>query len=832
MKNKIQLGIVALLTSIVVNACEEPQRMEGANAKTYSARYTNCINSIKNIGMYNTPSFFFDENKGVCVCNDVPCTGNAVCNESNACENREECTKDTCIDKTYKSCVKENPSEDKGFFSDEIKCEYGCDTAEPKCRECNDGDSRCINKDKKGYMQICKNGFWTNEEQCIDGLDCKDNKTCKECETSKCENGYIKKCVAGKLMDEEQCSFKAECAINGIECQECGGDVSRCVTTSSYQICADGKWSEIDCPLDASSCIPDNNNLKSSCSGKCGIERTVCLTKNNKSYTVECKDGYWINEQECPNNGICDEAGTKCIDCINNMRKCIEGKIVKCVNNEWQEEEMGTENEEICPNGCRLINEDPGFECRKCIPNTCKNGDMCNEDGSDTTECKSKQCDNNDKCFEQNLNNDSCEKENMCNEDGLICSSEKNGKLKWTKCNVEGEMCIDGKCTSTPSESNDCSNNDENKIVIKWLVEIQECGVCIGKKYGTVTDLKTSESCNLNFTPSGTFQASRSVSFTSTETITTGCYDNYFFVKPAEPTSSGTYTIEYCEKGCKKGICGKNAPTTEKECDGENNFKCNNNILMCKSKSGEDLTVGKDTQIAQWLKPENNGCLKSETNSFYYCANNNSGNLQETCKCSQLNDYYCFGNKGYKCASNGLIEDNTCNSYCESKESVIGVVDINKCFSSCSPGHYLCVSGNPQICDSSSQWSSSFGTDSVRLISFSIDAGKIEFTEHCSLSSDHYAANLDGSILETSTGFSQFISAEYTDVIWGPIKVQLKSTSDYNNGCGFFYNVDVPEYSSHAIRYVITNNGSDSFIEFHHCPGDPGNCDSGFQECE
>ena len=308
MRRSFLLVLSVVVIGAAVSGCQsDAQKMDKGLAKTYQERYQHCLVSIERFKKY--AGFDFVEEKGVCQCNGVECSGEQICNQ-------------------YAQC--------KGI--DSVNNE-----------ECDDGAKICISP-KIG--QICKDKRWSAPITCegndvCDPLVPGDSICASECSDTVCfhddDGHYYEKCIDGTYENVKTVCQNASCTLgenNTSNCGECKNGEARCQDEISAIICENGRWpnkNDID--------ISKINNCVLCENDKC-YKKPICMTVLETGIVNVVSIATDGGRNEVPCNGICENG--VCVEpCEDGTYKCInDGQIRKCSGNNWND--AGN-----CPGGCK-----------------------------------------------------------------------------------------------------------------------------------------------------------------------------------------------------------------------------------------------------------------------------------------------------------------------------------------------------------------------------------------------------------------------------------------------------------------------------------------------
>ena len=552
---------------------------------------------------------------GICKC-DVDCSEGVICVKG-VCANKGECKGDGYVCK-----ISDNQSIIYQCVNESLKEIRTCDVKEckqkvdDKCAVCESGSHMCKKSDTtdENVHYMCIYGEWVESNTCINDASCNKKGRCGVCKdgTKKCDAGEIKECKDGGWIARETCisgvclnnSICSNCAIGFVECQPgVNGENAKLVR------CTDGKF------------VPFDECASSECDSEgTGCKDVVTCTQSYKKCEVdgivECITGQAKTIQACGEKLRCKDDQT-CENCSAEYSECLDGKYIRCINDELVEDKENSNrcetecsgNEKKCMNNrswaeCTGENWSESFPCADnqiCEDGTCRecNGDEC------PPECKDGKC--------EEPPGENCTSGVVSCEGNFVINCDENGK--WVKkecplgqhCRVDELKCVDN-CTDggcpegerCDAETNECVKNsgdecDKDKIV-------KRCENDGDNKVGTIftscngtqetrEECVDGNSCNAGLTDCGVCQNG----------------DKKCEEQAVKECTDGNWITKECGEGkkCEDGICKK---SDESACH-QGNFRCdNNNLQQCLN--GNWIT--KDKCIEK-ICDIYNGCMEDGT---------------------------------------------------------------------------------------------------------------------------------------------------------------------------------------------------------------------------
>lgn len=398
---------------------------------------------------------------------------------------------DDCEKKCSKNCKTNFCDKESGYC--ECKLNFNEST---NCEECNfnytgdNCDKNCnINCDlkygknckKSGECDFCKDSFY--------GSSCEKNcsENCIKCEKEKGNCTLCKETYYIKKKECEKCSSKCK---NNI-CDNKNGTCIEC----KYNLY--GNYCEFNCPLHCQKNETEEENICNKINGNCnkgcedyfeGLNCSFCIDgyyKYNETCINcpencdkevqlpcnketgncnKCKNGYYNDkcDLECDNkckDKICIKDNGKCVDCIENYYKDINGNCTECPTNCFSKCNLEEGCSECSFNYGKWCNLTCPSNCleNKCEKNSgfclnCKNnfyGKICNES---CFGCKDNCIKDNGECINHNCNFNYFGSGN-CNKK---CSSKCIGG-----CDLFNGFC--NKCSDKNYFGNDCQFNCDFK---------------------------------------------------------------------------------------------------------------------------------------------------------------------------------------------------------------------------------------------------------------------------------------------------------------------------------------------------------------------------------
>ncbi|XP_071940997.1 uncharacterized protein [Antedon mediterranea] len=443
------------------------------------------------------------EGSYTCTCKSGYTQNETICSDINECDLTHDCHKNANCSNTPGgfTCTCKEGYEGDGKICNKISI---CKTKEcPAYSTCYEDSGDCI----------CNDGFYYQDEGCIDYDECSGNSTlCGYVAT--CHNvpgSFECICNAGYMKDDDQC----------IDIDECYLDISNCSQKCENQVpgyfcsCSDG----FELQPDNTCNVPEKNET---CDKECGSEG-LCYFLNdteacycNKGFMIDPSNETCIDIDECePNdhaNHTCDmtctnEEGGYACSCYpgyrldtTNRRTCSD--IDECLD--------GTNN---CSSNSVCTNTAGGFNCT-CLAGFTGDGYGC----LDINECDNSQCDNvnNSVCVNTNgsyececnagfiqsgnecADMDECNSVDICG-DYSVCENIPgnytcNCEPGYGKIDAEGKNCTDiDECDELPCHSNASCENTAGSFVC----------ICNEGFYGNGSYCKNYDECSRSPGPCG-----------------------------------------------------------------------------------------------------------------------------------------------------------------------------------------------------------------------------------------------------------------------------------------------------------------------------------------
>jgi hypothetical protein len=670
-----------------------------------------------------------------------PCKqGCKVCTDANSCL---ECVKGNAL--YQNNCVVTCPPGTRKENDKCVPCLSDCLTCDSsQCLVCITGmlleNGKCVKK--------CSNGFYTiNNINClpcdVGCVSCLTEKTCNICR----ENLFLKE---GKCVDncgDGYVGVSGKCEKCGVNCKECNPkNPSECLVCLPNKFLLNG-----ECLDDVPNRYYSSNNKVYPCLSGCDVCTSIdtcekCtpplfLTINKKSCVNTCPDGFKGLDGKCvpcedkncqncasqPNicevcntpyliyNGICvstcpngyyrDEAGKKCLKCVESCSKCAEqGKCTECAKG------FVLQNYS-CQNVCKPGSINVNSVCQDCQTPNCE---ICQNNISTCAKCLSGKTlltitdrtltlvanltakvsvngtvipSNISVGINSTLCIDACpngfyENNGVCTSCGDNCDKCSNS-LKCTLCTA-GFVLQDGKCQKT------CD---------KYFVENNgECVRCVDLKCVNCDPLTRKECrvCDENYV-------------LKNNECKTECGSGYFkfeISKGNNVCKPCSFKCDVCsnENSCDK--CSDGSFLKNKECVTDcgkgSVFKDNNKCIDCTSQSciscdpnnpDKCLTCSSDS----YLKGDQ--CVKTCGDKFYAspkgvcipCVDSNCLTCDPNDKCKVCNNgMKVLNGECRNSCPNGMVADrnNTCINCNDKNCQTCDVNDIKRC-SKCASGFLL-----------------------------------------------------------------------------------------------------------------------------------------------
>ena len=665
---------------------------------------------------------YYTENEGEKIiyhlCNDsIP-----LCDE---CSSKDKCNKCqdgfSFIGNNYTKCHKEEEIEKDKYYSDDNGITYySCDTQIQNCQKCLN-KSYCI-KCEDNYFFIGedrKKCYKKNENEInMDEYYSEDNGTSySRCDVviencNKCLNGsYCIKCnneyyIIGD--EKDKCHNKNEIDINKyfiddtnetslILCNLTLANCDECVNKTFCKKCQDGYIFIGD---DHSKCVKKSeiepNEYYSEDDGKtfypCDNEIENCKKCLNKSYCIECEEGYFF---------------------INNdNKKCYKKEEGELDINEYYTEDNGTSFIK-----CDMVIEN----CKKCL-----NKSYC-------IQCKGKYyfiSEEKDKCIEENEVNkqyyldDNKTSFVLCNSTLLNCEECLN-KTYCSKCknnyffiNDDHSKCINN---SEIEQDNTYYKDENSSTYYPCDNEIENCDKCLNKtfcikckeNYFFIGEDRTT--CHNEKDEQKYISVDNGTSFYACDTYIKNCEkclnqsfcleckspffllgNNHIKCFDTKPENESKYYTD--DEGITYFLCNATIEHCE-ECNGKNNcIKCEDNYFMV---NNDKTKCVKKDKI-----DEDNYYFDEKENIYHSC--NDTMSKCEQCSgknnCTKCSDEYYFeGDDRTKCVKDLDIkkyytEDNGTSYYpCDYwVEHCQECTAKNEC-TKCTNGYFL-IGNNKSYC--------------------------------------------------------------------------------------------------------------------------------------
>ncbi|MBO4351545.1 MAG: hypothetical protein J6A01_11460 [Proteobacteria bacterium] len=356
-----------------------------------------------------------------------------------------------------------------------IECfgSWVCDKDNLTCRECVDGDTKCIdgntNSNLKAQVKTCVAGKWTNEVDCDIDTCSEDKKTCApkpECK-SICDGNILITCSKDNGVIKQEC---VECDdSDGLPKCKCPDNYDQCDGDRKIKYCKDGVKLEEECKCENGRCV--NETSDTSCNME-GRSKCVNLSVSEISSWRDDKTGkeYQIVQQQCSNNEWttirgcdygCTPDGTICenkeepadIKCADSERP--EGATgCECIDGEWKNCTITSE-----PTECVDSERPEGATGCECIDGEWKN---CTITSEPKGQCKDKtyQCNTDHvlKCVSDNGKDETIDvTQDMVKADGCLT---KDGDARYF-CQNEGQknVSIEDACRCDSKNDVYCFNH-------------------------------------------------------------------------------------------------------------------------------------------------------------------------------------------------------------------------------------------------------------------------------------------------------------------------------------------------------------------------------------
>lgn len=457
---------------------------------------------------------------------------------------------------------------------------------------------------------------------------------------------------------------------------ECSGDERGCITERKPWICKDGKKIEQENCSEQGKC--DNGECKS-IQGCASEDAPVCEGNSVK----QCVDGEW-KIIDCANN-ICSKG--KCVECEDGDSKCSGNDFNVCINQKWKklyECNGDCVGDKIDDNTWMACQCSPELECsenqnKPCVvfetdisndmrylvsdDKICENGKIC-EDGM----CVEKQsCNEESEVF-------------FCQEDGRLYKKCIDNKWEYENCDQnqvcsrEGcVMCKDDTCTELEKECHEESNCPDGYECNMRSCTLKETSVCKEEKRCNVENLNGIDRCidgiwNLmtdNCADNQKCVDGNCVDKDVCDLNTSKCLNN----KERQYCDAGGVKTEDCSKNtkvCFNGMCVE-CENGKTRCNPKNKHLfevCVDNNWVKKEDCGDKLCVNEINDEKQIIKVCD--CELGQTMCVY--PDQESKKYRKCVGYRMIDDFnYDYTNIGGledECLDNGRCVDGQCREYC------------------------------------------------------------------------------------------------------------------------------------------------------------------------
>lgn len=363
-------------------------------------------------------------------------TGECVCREGWSLPICENCTEGYYLDN--EKCVQCPDCGDNGHCTSSGEC------------QCDDGWTTV--QDKSGYCNDCKEEYYLDGDQCLACPACTDHGDCSHKGRCECETGW-----GGALCDEcapeyygPACADCPDCGLRGV-CNDLLDGNGECECETNWvgdfcDECAPGNYGPecIPCPT-----CSEHGTCHDGISGNGTCE---CDTNWSGNLCDMCEPGHFgkqcIDCAECQ-QGLCRDSVCQCTPGWIGLRcgQCVTSNELTLVGESASASPCGEHG--ICRDGgCECEKGWFGHTCEECVP-----GPDCQSCKDDPCICKHGKCTDNTCECDTGWSGSDC---NTCSDDNdslecpwLDCGDNgRNVAPNECKCNPgwEGKVC--GLCTS------------------------------------------------------------------------------------------------------------------------------------------------------------------------------------------------------------------------------------------------------------------------------------------------------------------------------------------------------------------------------------------------
>ena len=419
----------------------------------------------------------------------LACAGGVCTGAAKVCDDKNECTKDSCDDATG-NCAAEKSSDgavcdDKSACTQKDVCTAGvcagakltCDDTNPCTDDACDATKGCTTTANKATCHdgnACTTGDVCKDSACAAGTvvtACDDKNPCT---TDTCDK--VKGCVhansTAACNDADACT-DADACVNGA----CGGQPKVC---NDANLCTDDSCDKVK------GCILTNNTAPCSDSSVCTPEDKCAAGKCVGGAPIKCDDGNPCTTDTCDPKLGCQFKAVADKTVCNDGNGCTTGDA--CTAGKCSGAGKSCDDSNPCTTD--------GCAADKCAnaPNTnpCNDGDSCTQDDK---------CNANGKCVGANplkcVDSNPCTDDKCVNQTGCTFPNNLIACDDGQFCTVK-EACKDGKCGGgTPNTCDDANvcTNDFCAGFTKACVHFNNTAACEDNDKCTVGDVCAAAKC-------------------------------------------------------------------------------------------------------------------------------------------------------------------------------------------------------------------------------------------------------------------------------------------------------------------------------------------------
>ncbi len=359
----------------------------------------------------------FDCEAGYCV-SGLECvssqTDMANCGSCNAVCSTESVTNATEVECISGSCVATN-------------CIGGYRPESGGCipNDCSDGEKTCTNESNIGQVRTCSGGVYGTASACSNVSCNSSNNDCGSCKNNskQCSGTTPQICTNGSWTNQTACTAPthgtAKCTGNG----ECSYTCNSGYTDNGKLCCANVdngsiiKDNSTTCSFTCASGYTSNGTECIKYDSYCDTNGTSrCVNSGTTGKIEKCINNIWTEQNTCSSNYSCNSAGTACGSCINDAKQC-SGRIPQtCSGGKWTGNSECS-SDKICSGA---------GNCTSCSTNQHVYQNTC--ENNSTTNCGS----NGHACDVEHATN-SCSTSGVCS---FTCDSNYHKNSAGTGCEV------------------------------------------------------------------------------------------------------------------------------------------------------------------------------------------------------------------------------------------------------------------------------------------------------------------------------------------------------------------------------------------------------------